>query len=62
MTHKPESARESFMRNHQENVGVMRAALVRAQRDGRTDDAKVIESIIAAWERINSVASKEPPA
>ena len=47
-----ETARERFLRNHQENVGIMRAALVRAEREGRTDDAKRIRAMIEAWERI----------
>ncbi len=45
-----ETPRESFNRNHQENIRTMRAALLRAEREGRLHDAERIRRLARAWE------------
>jgi hypothetical protein len=55
----PESSRQRFLRNHQENLGVMKVAAVRAERDGRVEDAGRIREIIASWEGIAQVARSQ---
>lgn len=54
-----ETPRERFLRNHQENVRIMRAALIRAERDGREEDAEIIRGIVSAWESVAEVAQSE---
>lgn len=55
----PERPQERFLRNHQENIGTMRAAAIRAEREGRRDDAERMRAIIAAWELIAEKAEGE---
>ena len=43
---------QKFLRNHQEEVGVMRTVAVRMEREGNTEDAARVRQMIAAWERI----------
>lgn len=52
MTMLPESSRERFLRNHQEDIHLMRIARTKAEREGRHDDALRIGGIIKAWECI----------
>ena len=47
-----ETPKEKFLRNHQENMGIMRAALVKAIREKRHDDYERIKAMIETWERI----------
>jgi hypothetical protein len=55
-----ETPRQRFLRNHQENIGVMRAALDRAENDGtHPGDVFVIRQIVEAWEGIGRQAERE---
>jgi hypothetical protein len=47
-----ENPDDRFLRNHQENNGIMRAIAARQARAGEEDDAERIRAMIATWERI----------
>jgi hypothetical protein len=47
-----ESKRESFLRNHQENIRTMRAVALRLEREGNATDAARVRAIVETWEAI----------
>lgn len=51
-----ETARESFLRNHQENVRIMRASARSAELEGDLEEATQIREIADAWDRIAAKA------
>ena len=53
-----ETPRQRFLRNHQENVRIMRAAALRAEREG-SPDAATIREIAEAWGRIGDKAQDQ---
>jgi hypothetical protein len=58
MNTSEETPRQKFLRNHQENIRTMRAALIRAEREG-LPDVGAIRGIVQAWEGIGERAEAE---
>lgn len=54
-----ETARQKFLRNHQENIRTMRAALLRAEREGDTEYVNSVRPIVEAWEDIGRKAQDQ---
>lgn len=52
----PETAKQRFMRNHEDNVNRMKAAVVRERRLGNHDKANAMQRIVDQWEGIYSDA------
>lgn len=54
----PETPRQRFLRNHQENIRNMRATLIRAERDN-SPYLETYRQIVQAWELIGQLAESE---
>ena len=48
----PETPREAFLRNHQENNGMMRAAVRRMRTNGSHELADICQEMIEVWEDV----------
>lgn len=55
-----ESARDRFMRNHAENVRIMRARATQLEADGMTEEAQQVREIADAWDAIADKAGEGP--
>jgi hypothetical protein len=53
-----ETPRQRFIRNHDENVRIMRAAAVREREAGNTEAAQQITDIADAWEQVGDKAKE----
>ena len=56
---KQETARQKFIRNHDESIRVMRAKLAIAEENGNAPYAAQCHKIIEAWERIGEQAKRD---
>ena len=54
-----ETPLQQYLRNHGENVRLMRARAIEMVRDGRSDLAERINRIADAWEQIGKVAERQ---
>jgi hypothetical protein len=54
-----ESPHQGFLRNHAENVRIMRAAAIRARQRGDNVLAERIDEIAQRWDEIGEVAEQQ---
>ena len=52
-----ETARERYLRNHEDNINRMKAAVVRERRLGNNDKADKMQGIVDQWQGIHSEAT-----
>jgi hypothetical protein len=52
-----ETARERYLRNHEDNINRMKAAVVRERRLGNNDKADKMQEIVDQWQGIHSEAT-----
>lgn len=48
----PETARQKFIRNTEEDIRIMRSRAVEAQRENRFDDAARTTKVVDTWQQI----------
>jgi hypothetical protein len=51
-----ETARERFLRNHEDNINRMQAAVVRERRAGNIEKANEMQTIVNQWKGIADTA------
>ena len=54
-----ETPRQRFIRNHDENIRLMKVKLAIAEKNGEAPYTEQCRSIIAAWERIGDQAKAQ---
>lgn len=62
MTPAHETPRHRFLRNHQENMGILMASALRAERRGDAEIASRIRAIADEWERWAEEARQQEAA
>ena len=59
MSERAETPLQGFLRNHGENVRLMRISASEAEQEGDLETARAINSIADAWDRIGERAQEE---
>lgn len=52
-----ETARERYLRNHEDNINRMQAAVVRERRLGNIEKANEMQAIVNQWKGIADIGS-----